>query len=273
LHAARFCKTHLLCPLCAIRRGSKLVQAYMDRLAVVKAAQPDLMPFLVTFTVKDGPDLSERFNHLFHSIQKLHKSRLGTWQHSEARKASAAVWSYEFKRGANSGLWHPHVHAVWLCREAPDQAALAAQWKAITGDSYIVDVRPFHDEQETLSGFLEVFKYAVKFADLPMADNWEGYEKLRGKRLIASFGDFRGIEVPEDLTDTPLDELPYLEMLYKFVYGVGYSHAAGDRQVEKVFPEKRNLRNAWSKMPQAAPPAMFTHREAHLRRLQLKHHK
>ena len=30
LHAAQFCKAHLLCPLCAIRRGAKALAAYLS---------------------------------------------------------------------------------------------------------------------------------------------------------------------------------------------------------------------------------------------------
>ena len=30
LHSARFCKQHLICPMCAIRRGSKALGAYLD---------------------------------------------------------------------------------------------------------------------------------------------------------------------------------------------------------------------------------------------------
>ena len=205
-----------------------MVKAYLDRLQVITASRSDLKPYMVTLTVKDGPDLLERFNHLYRSVQKLHKMRTGKGQYSEACKADGAVWSYEFKRGKNSGQWHPHVHAVWLCSEKPDQKALSEQWKRITGDSYIVDVRPFHDEEDTIGGFLEVFKYAVKFSDLPLADNWEGFEKLQGKRLIASFGSFRGIDVPDDLTDEKLDDLPFIELLYKFAAGVGYSLAASN---------------------------------------------
>ena len=64
LHAANFCRKHLLCPLCAIRRASKYMQAYMQRLEVVLAQHPGLKAFLVTVTVKDGEDLQERFQHL-----------------------------------------------------------------------------------------------------------------------------------------------------------------------------------------------------------------
>lgn len=223
LHAARFCKKHLLCPLCAIRRGAKMVKAYLDRLEVIKAERPDLKAYLVTLTVKNGSDLGERFDHLYRSVARLHKARGRERQFNESCKAAGAVWSYEFKRGANSGEWHPHVHAVWLCDEVPDARQLSKEWNAITGDSFIVDVTPFHDQEDVVSGFLEVFKYAVKFSDLPMADNWHGYQVLSGKRLIASFGAFRGVEIPENLTDEPLDELPYIEHLYRYFADAGYS--------------------------------------------------
>ena len=223
LHAAQFCMKHLLCPLCAIRRGAKCVKAYADRLAAIKAEKPRLRASLVTLTVKDGPDLSERFNHLFRAVQKLHKTRSGKGQTSEACKADGAVWSFEFKRGKNSGLWHPHVHAVWLHDQDIDSRQLSKEWHAITGDSFIVDVTAFHDQEDVISGFLEVFKYAVKFSDLPLEDNWHGWEVLQGRRLIGSFGAFRGVVVPEELTDEPLDDLPYIEHFFRFITGAGYA--------------------------------------------------
>lgn len=200
-----------------------MVKSYLDRLQVIAAERPTLKAYLVTLTVKDGPDLAERFQHLQRSVQFLHRTRSRDRQYTEACKAEGAVWSYEFKRGSGSGLWHPHMHAVWLCEEKPDARALSEQWKAITGDSFIVDVTPFHNQDDVVGGFLEVFKYAVKFSDMPLEDNWHGYETLAGKRLIASFGLFRGVDVPEDLTDEQLDDLPYIEHLYKFVFQVGYT--------------------------------------------------
>lgn len=267
LHAARFCKKHLLCPLCAIRRGAKMVKAYLDRLEVIKAERPNLKAYLVTLTVKNGPDLLERFNHLQSSHKKLHRARSRDRQYNEACKAAGAVWSFEFKRGANSGEWHPHVHGVWLCEEAPDKFALSEQWKAITGDSFIVDVTPFHDQEDVVSGFLEVFKYAVKFSDLPMADNWHGYQVLSGKRLIASFGAFRGVEIPENLTDEPLDELPYIEHLYRYFADAGYSRIAEHKQLEEGPKQEANSR----RRPPAPVPEIGTLRQAHLKDLKRKY--
>lgn len=265
LHAMHSCKKHLLCPLCAIRRGAKMVGAYYDRLQVILAEKPNLKPYLVTLTVKDGEDLRERFRHLHGSVQRLHKTRTGRGQYSEACKASGAVWSYEFKRGKNSGLWHPHTHAIWLCETPPDQAALRLQWKKITGDSHMCDVRPFHDDRDVLGGFLEVFKYAVKFSDLPMEDNWDGWKALAGKRLVASFGCFRGVDVPVELTDEQLDDLPYVEALYRFVYGAGYSY-----EKKTDLPSETGLKRPRGAVP-VAPPKPYEKGYAHLQRLRKKY--
>lgn len=240
LHAAYFCKKHLLCPLCAIRRGAKALAAYLARFEVVKSQNPSLKPFLVTLTVKDGDDLAERFKHLQKSQHELWKRR------SRGRGCSldgvaGAVWSYEVKRGQGSGLWHPHLHMVALAEIEPDQEQLSQEWHAITGDSFIVDVRPI-DQEDPVSGFIEVFKYAVKFSDQGPEDTVHAWETLRGRRLLASAGEFRGVVVPDELTDSveDLDDLPYVELFYHYL-GSGY-HLSGRRWGERPArrPEKKN---------------------------------
>jgi hypothetical protein len=220
LHGASFCRKALLCPLCAIRRGAKALEAYMARYEAVRASRPDLSPFLITLTVKDGADLAERFRHLRGALRELrkrhHRGRGAWWDCIEA-----GVWSYETKRGQGSGLWHPHVHMVALAQAMPDAARLAAEWQEITGDSHVVDVRPM-SEAQALGGFLEVFKYALKFSDMEPADVVQAWAVLAGRRLIGSSGLFRGVEVPEALTDAPLDALPYVQFFFRYLAG-GYT--------------------------------------------------
>jgi len=180
----------------------------------------------VTLTVKNGEDLKERFSH-------LHKAQRELWKRKQRGRGCSidsikgAVWSYEFKRGAKSGIWHPHLHMVALCETPPDARALSAEWHGITGDSLIVDVRPISQE-DPVSGFVEVFKYAVKFSDQSAEDTVHCWRTLKGKRLLESAGCFRGVDVPEDLTDEPLDSLPYAELFFSFIRGRnGYSAVSG----------------------------------------------
>ena len=67
----------------------------------------------------------------------------------------------------------------------------------------------------------EVCKYALKFSDLSTEKTFQAFLTLKGKRLTGSFGSMHGVKIPENLADEMPDDqdLPYLEMLYKFVYG------------------------------------------------------
>ena len=225
LHAAQFCKAHLLCPLCAIRRGAKALAAYLQRWEAIRLQRPTLRPFLVTLTVKDGPDLAERFNH-------LHKAQRELWKRKQRGRGSVldgvagAVWSYEVKRGNGSGQWHPHLHMIALAEVEPSAERLSREWHEITGDSFIVDVRPI-SQDDPVSGFIEVFKYAVKFSDQEPADTVHAWSVLKGKRLLASSGCFRGVDVPDDLVDDASDVagLPFMDMLYRYSRRGGYSLA------------------------------------------------
>jgi hypothetical protein len=223
LHGASLCRKHLLCPLCAIRRGAKALKAYADRYEVIKAEKPLLRPFLVTLTVKDGPDLGERFKHLHDSQRELWK-RKQRGRGSVLDGVEGAVWSYEVKRGKGSGLWHPHLHMIALAENAPCAQRLASEWHGITGDSHIVDVRPINQDDH-ISGFMEVFKYAVKFSDQPPADTVHAWQTLAGKRLLQPAGCFVGVVVPESLLDDPegFKDLPYVSLFYRYMVGRGYS--------------------------------------------------
>lgn len=226
LHAASFCKKHLLCPMCAIRRGAKMLKAYLDKYESVMLEHGHLRPYLVTVTVKNGPDLDERLKHLRGALRRMSQARRDyianpkKRRHVEFVKSQGGFHSIEV---TNKGQgWHPHAHMIWLCASEPDHKALSAEWRAWTGDSFIVDVRPLHDPVE---GFLEVCKYALKFSDLDEADNWHAYQVMSGQRLIDSHGLMRGVEIPDDLLDEPLDGLPFVDLLYRYLVGVGYSFA------------------------------------------------
>jgi len=223
LHAASFCKKHLLCPMCAIRRGAKMLGAYLERYEAVRQDNAHLRPYLVTLTVKNGDDLAERLRHLRGAMRRMSQARRdsnkGTMAPVEFSRSMGGFHSIEVTNKGNG--WHPHVHMIWLCASEPSQKALSKEWKGWTGDSYVCDVRPLHDPVE---GFLEVCKYALKFSDLSHADNWHAYEVMTGQRLIDSHGLMRGVEIPEGLLDEPLDGLPFVDLFYRYFTGAGYSY-------------------------------------------------
>jgi hypothetical protein len=224
LHAAPFCHNHHLCPFCAMRRGTKLVQAYMARTEVVRSEEPWLRPSMITCTVRDGPDLDERFKHLRSAWKELMQRRrlnascgdyAGTW----LANVDGGVISYEVKRGTGSGEWHPHLHGIVLSRAPLDMHALRDEWHEITGDSHQCDVREMYGEAD---GFLEVFKYALKFSTLSLADNFDAWRALARTRMVSSFGCYRGVIVPDELTDDELSG-PFVELMYRYLHGVGFS--------------------------------------------------
>jgi hypothetical protein len=225
LHSASFCKKHLFCPLCAVRRASKTMQAYMPKYQLIMAEKPNLAPYMVTLTVKNGDDLLERYNHLVKSLQKLTRARTrslsGSRDKTQFSKIHAAVGSYEFTNRGKG--WHPHVHMVVLSETPIDQWLLSAEWKRATGDSFIVDVRPIGNADNPVKGFAEVFKYALKFSDLTPDQHVHAATVLNAKRMLFSLGAFRGVVVPESLLDSPLDGLPFHDLFYDYIHGSGYN--------------------------------------------------
>jgi len=235
---ACFCKQHFICPLCAIRRASKYVAAYVPKFEFLKA-QGYWRFYFVTLTVKDGPVLQERVEHLVRSYNRLRERGRDC-----ARGKCSSVWgvvdgsvaAVEVTKGAGSGEWHPHLHlvvaaveplptveespGVWRCRK------LEAEWLAITGDSSVVDVRPFSHHQTAEKSFCEMFKYALKLSSLSLEDNWTAAQTLAGRKLVRPSGVFVGVAVPEELTDElPLEDLPYVSLLYQWIPQAGYSVA------------------------------------------------
>ena len=69
------CNQHLLCPFCAGIRASKAIQKYTERVDEVLKKNRKLKPVLITLTVKNGTDLSERSAHLIKSLRTLIKRR------------------------------------------------------------------------------------------------------------------------------------------------------------------------------------------------------
>lgn len=220
---AQTCKKHLLCPFCAMRRSGKFVAKNLPKVEQVINENRARIPALVTFTVKNGPDLRERFNHLRNAHKRLSQRRrdhLKGKGSTEWAKVAGGITSYEFTK-KDEGDWHPHIHALVMLDDFIDQEQLSQEWEQITGDSYIVDIRrikgkPNAGGVDIASALLEVCKYALKFHDMTLPDTWHAYDTLRCRRLVDSFGILRGVEIPDNLLDDPLEGLPFIERHYRY---------------------------------------------------------
>ena len=92
------------------------------------------------------------------------------------------------------------------------------------------------NEGDYMEAFMEVFKYALKFSDMSFENIWLAHEtltketvsddgsiKTRMRRLQGTIGSFRGVKVPEKLTDEPIeDNAPFMAILYRYL-GSAYS--------------------------------------------------
>ena len=207
---ANFCSQHLICNFCAVRRSVQKLNAYLERYRYLRKTKPHLAPYLITFTVKNGPDLKERFEHLINSFRVLQDRRrryLSSPKHNpftQLVKVSGGVGTFECTYNIYR-QYHPHFHLISLCTAPPNHKPLVDEWREITGDSFIVDIRPFDDVLNPEMAFKEVFKYVLKFSTMPVDVNYQASRILAGKRLLISFGDFWGVKIPEQLTDDPLD--------------------------------------------------------------------
>ena len=221
------CKRHLLCPFCAARRATKQVEKNGDRIRKVLEENKNLIPVMITLTVKNGDDLQERYEHIKKSFAKLNQKRKDAIRgktETEFSKVQGSMFSYEVTNKGNG--WHPHIHMIALLDDFIDQGKLSREWEAITKDSKIVDIRKITsktgDTLDISSGLLEVFKYALKFSDLDLELTWEAYRTLKGKRLLGSLGNLYGSNMePVSMLDDILDDLPYLEMFYKYSKHLG----------------------------------------------------
>ena len=208
---ANFCKQQMLCNFCAVSRSIRALTVYLKRYRYIMQQRPYLMPFLITLTVKNGPDLKERFEHIQKSFQRLQDNRRlylaspRKRKFTQLAKVKAGAGTYENTYNPHTREHHVHIHLIGLCDDIPAHKPLCDEWEAITGDSFITDIRPFDDINNPETAFMEVFKYVLKFSTMPLDVNYQAAQVLARKRLLISFGYFWGTKVPQELAEDALE--------------------------------------------------------------------
>jgi replication protein len=179
------------CPACATEKGHRLHANLSQRVALHTCR-------FLTFTLRHSKSpLADQVDRLYRSFAVLRR-RADFRAH-----VSGGISFFEAKISDNDGLWHPHLHVIvtgtWW-----DQREISAAWLAVTGDSSIVDVFAIGSTDGTAR---YVTKYVCKpahesvYADPAKLD--ELVAALRGRRLYATFGTWRGWDAdatPPDAT-------------------------------------------------------------------------
>lgn len=145
---------------------------------------------LITLTIKtDGMHLADAVDKLIDSFRRLRKRPI--WK---SRVDGGAAF-LEVTYNSETRRWHPHYHCLTQGRYVP-QGQLASEWREITGDSYIVDVRMATDERR-------VAHYVTKYVSKPLGTTKiadpdtlvTAVLALSGRRLCQTFGTWRGYKL------------------------------------------------------------------------------
>jgi len=164
------------CEACGYLRQATIRQNLRDKLS----SHPHRF-LTLTLRSEDEP-LKDLLDKLLRCFKRLRATAF--WR----EKVNGGAAFIEVTANAETGRWHPHLHAVidgkWL-----DQSVLRKLWHTITGDSYVLDIRLIRSI-ETVAEYIT--KYATKplppriVRDAPMLQ--EAIIALRGRKLCYTFG-------------------------------------------------------------------------------------
>lgn len=204
LRNANFCKAHLLCPACAVRRASKLIEAYLPKLECAIAENAELKPIIVTLAFRNTFDLAEGMKTLKGAWSRmvtarrrdLSKAGKGSIVPVEWCKVLGGVRAFEVTNRNEGKGWHPHMHAFVVTNEWLDRDKLLEEWQRFGGVDYEPTCHVTRCKNGIRAGLVEVLKYVCKLSDLSHAQRWEAWRDLAGSRLSDPFGVMRGIPEP-----------------------------------------------------------------------------
>ncbi len=141
----------------------------------------------ITLTLRcNGKSLKDRLDRLYTCFSQLRRRKLWT----NAVQGGAAFC--ECKLGKSADNWHVHLHLLCEC-DFIAQKDLSSEWHAVTGDSFIVDIRQ-PDQTHGVARY--VTKYVTKPASKEVYDSPAALDEmisaLKGRRLCLTFGTWRG---------------------------------------------------------------------------------
>lgn len=166
LSKANFCELYTLCPVCASMKQAKMACDYSQLIKQVLIQNEHLKPFFVTFTIRTGNSLIERFNSFKSVLDKMLKSR------NEFKKVECYLTRIEYKQSEKK-RWNVHAHSIVLASSLNFQR-LREDYKALSTYTQSIDVQLLKSDLSSIKATLNyMFKPAFylnnpsDFDDLP----------------------------------------------------------------------------------------------------------
>lgn len=223
---AASCCHHRFCLPCANNRANTIarnVTAYLHGAPIR----------FITLTLKQNEfPLTHNINRIYESFKKLRKTKL--WKSTQR----GGVGFLEVKRSRDRQAWNVHLHVIsqgkWV-----DGQKLAMAWRAITGDSFIVDIRLVENPHHVIR---YVTKYASKPFDPTLYESEEALDEaiqaLHGKRMALTYGNWKGLQMTETPDKDAWDFLDTLE-------GIARKAAEGDNAALRILEKVCGDRTEW----------------------------
>lgn len=178
------------CLPCARTRSFKMCENLRRKLSQTTSRKIEL-----TLKSTDEP-LERQMDRLWDSFKVLRKTAL--WKDNVA--GGLAV--FEVTHNATTGLWHPHLHILYIGNWI-DKPLLVAEWRRITGDSFILKISLVGDASRVAH---YVTKYITKpcpsAKSMPLEALAELITTFHGRRLLTTFGNWRGFRLNAKLDNT-----------------------------------------------------------------------
>lgn len=180
---ANYCKSRH-CQPCMRAKATRLSMNLRRRLS----ERPDGRYRFVTLTLKNSKqDLAAEIRRLYTCFKSIRGHRV--W-----RRQRGGCFILEVKWSSGRG-WHPHLHIITEGEYIP-QAELSEAWHHVTGDSFVVDVRPLttgYDPADYVAKYITKATNSDVWDDDSAAQEWICSSK--GVRPAATFGNWRGFKL------------------------------------------------------------------------------
>ncbi len=180
-------------------------RAHAIALNIVDACDSRQTRFL-TLTLKSGVEsLAELLDKLYACFQALR--RRAFWK----KRVTGGVCFLEVTWSEQRQRWHPHFHLLIEGKYLPHEQ-LKRHWFELTGNSTIVDIRLVRDTSHAI-------RYVTKYASKPFNNTYvnrparldEAIIALKGRKLVLTFGTWRGVLLARTPTEGAWEHVASLE--------------------------------------------------------------